>query len=290
MYSIFYIFIWIITWLPLRALYLISDLLFPIIYYVARYRRKVVRKNLINSFPEKTIKEIGKIERRFYRFFCDLFIEILYQVHMSDDEILKRMKFINTYLIDELYEKNTSVMLMTAHYGNWEWTTSMSRVLPEGKPLNGIYKRLSSSSFDKMMFNFRQKYGGFNIETQDLFRVMLQKRNAEEFCTYGMISDQTPSFKTIRHWMTFLNQDTPVLVGTEQISKKFNYPVVFMDINRIKRGYYTCEIKLLETYPRETAENEITEKYMKMLEEKIKSEPAFWLWSHKRWKYNKPSE
>lgn len=290
MFYIVYFFIWIITWLPLRAMYVLSDFLFPIVYYIARYRRNVVRKNLVNSFPEKSISEIQKIERQFYRFFCDLFIEIPYQVHMSDKEMLKRMTFINTQIIDELYAKNTSVMLMTAHYANWEWATSMSLLLPKGKPLSGIYKKLSSGVFDKMMFNFRQKYGGFNIETQELFRVMLKKRNVGEFCTYGMISDQTPSYKSIRHWMTFLNQDTPVLVGTEEIARKFNYPVVFMDIKCLKRGYYSCEIKLLEPNPHETTENEITEKYMKMLEAKIKAEPAFWLWSHKRWKYKKSVE
>lgn len=284
MFKLFYAFVYLLTLLPLKVLYLISDILFPIVYHVVRYRRKVVRQNLINSFPEKSKSEIIKIERKFYRYFCDLFIEVLYQVHMSEKEVLKRVKIINADIINNYYAQNVSVMLMTAHYCNWEWLSSLTMALTYKNSQYNIYKRLKNEKFDAFMLYLRGKYGAGTIEMQDLFRSMLSKRSANELATYGMISDQTPNSQGSRFWMTFLNQNTTVFVGTEQLAKKFNYPVLFLDIRRVKRGYYTAEVKILETDPQNSKPNEITEKYMRMLEDKIKTQPEYWLWTHKRWK------
>jgi KDO2-lipid IV(A) lauroyltransferase len=285
MFYLFYALIYLLTLLPLRVLYLISDILFPIVYHVVRYRRKVVRENLINSFPEKSKSEIIKIERKFYRYFCDIFIEVLYQVHMSEKEVLKRVEIINADIINDFYAENVSVMLMTAHYCNWEWLSSLTMSLTYKNSQYNIYKRLKNEKFDTFMLQLRGKYGAGTIEMQDLFRSMLSKRSAGELATYGMISDQTPRSQSSRFWMTFLNQNTTVFVGTEQLAKKFNYPVLFLDICRVKRGYYTAEIKILESDPQNSKPNEITEKYMRMLEDKIKAQPEYWLWTHKRWKY-----
>ena len=290
MFQLFYIFVWLISWLPLTILYLLSDALFYLVYYVVRYRRRVVRKNLTLSFPEKSKIEILKIEHKFYRYFCDLMVETFYLIHISEEEILRRFKYKNLEIITEQYKNNKSVMMMTAHYGNWEWLSSMSILLPNGNPMSGIYKKLSNKNFDKFMFDLRKKFNGENIETQDLFRTMNKKRSQNEYSTYCMISDQRPTPESARHWMNFLHQDTSCLVGTEQLAKRFNYPVVFLKMNRVKRGYYESEFIMIAPEPQKTSEYEITEKYMQLLEQKINEHPEFWLWTHNRWKHRRDSE
>ena len=287
MFNILYAFIWLITWLPLRVLYLFSDLFFLIIYYIAGYRKKVVRTNLVNSFPKKTKKEILRIERRFYRYFCDLFVETLYEMHMSQKEILRRIDLGNVDPILEQYKNGKSVMLMTAHYGNWEWASALSLILPNENPLHSIYKQLTSSKFDSLMFELRSKFTGKNIEKKDLLRIIVRMKNEGKVAMFGMISDQTPTGNSIHYWTHFLNQDTPVLLGTEQLAKKFDYPVFYLHINRIKRGYYKCDYHLISLEPKQTNEFEITETYMRILEKEIESAPQYWLWTHRRWKYQR---
>jgi len=290
MFQFFYAILWLIAWLPLPVLYLISDALFYLVYYVARYRRKVVRKNLSLSFPDKTEAEILKTEKKFYHYFCDLMVETFYLIHISDEEMLRRINFRNLHIITDRYKNKKSVMLMTAHYCNWEWITAMSMLLPAGSPLYGIYKKLSNKNFDKYMYDQRKKFGGGNIETQELFRTMLKKKSENEYSTFGMISDQRPTPESSRHWMDFMHQDTSCLVGTEQLAKRFNYPVVFLSTERLKRGYYTCDIVLITDDPQSTSDFEITEKYMRILEQKIIDHPEFWLWTHNRWKFGRDDE
>ena len=289
MFSIFYGFIWLITWLPLRVLYLFSDLFYLIIYYIVPYRKKLTRENLKNAFPEKSKKELRKIERRFYRFFCDLFIETIYQVHMSEAEVRRRFDLGNIDLITQQYALGKSVLNMTAHYGNWEWGSSLSLLLPPESPMQNVYKKLSNKKFDKLMSNLRSKYKGQNIEAQDLMRSMIRLRNENKISTFAMISDQSPFLFHIHHWMTFLNQETPVIIGTEQLAKKFDYPVIYTHVIRVKRGYYRCEYYPVSLNPKATADYEITETYMRILEEKINERPEYWLWTHKRWKHKRVS-
>ena len=287
MFRIFTILTNLIAHLPLNVLYLFSDIVAPFIYHIVRYRRKVVRKNLINSFPEKTEREIKKIERNFYRYFCDLFFVTLYQLDMSKEEMRRRVQFVNKEFITEQYDKGKSVIMLTAHYGNWEWMASLSLWLPKDKPACNVYKKLKADNFDKFMYNLRMRFGSRNIETQQTFRTLLSMKNNGQSGTFGMISDQTPTAAGARHWMTFLNQDTPVLVGAEQLARKFDYPVMFGSVSRVKRGYYRCEFIMLDENPKSTPEFEITEKYMKLLEAKISESPQFWLWTHKRWKHRR---
>jgi len=285
MFYLFYAFIWLITWLPLRVLYFISDFFFLIVYYLVGYRKKVVRINLEKSFPNKTKKEKRRIERRFYRYFCDLFIETIYEMHMSEKEINRRISFGNIDSILDQYSKGKSIMLMTAHYGNWEWASSISLKLPKESPLYSIYKQLKNKSFDSFIYELRLKFTGRNIEKRDLLRTMVRLKNESKISMFGMISDQTPTQKNIHYWTNFLNQVTPVLLGTEQLAKKFDYPVFYLHINRLKRGYYQYEFIPLSLEPMLTNEFEITENYMRILEKKIEESPEYWLWTHKRWKF-----
>jgi len=287
MFKILYAFIWLITWLPLPILYVFSDMAYLIIYYLIGYRKHVVRTNLKNSFPEKTEKERYLIEHQFYRFFCDIFVETIYEMHISKAEMLERMNFCNVEVILEQYAKGKSCLLMTAHYGNWEWASALSLVLPPDKPLYGIYKRLRNKDFDAFIYELRTKSTGKNIEKNDLFRKMVRLKNDGELAMFGMISDQTPNAYNLNYWTQFLNQDTPVLTGTEVLARKFDYPVYYAEITRFKRGYYKCEFIPVSLEPKQAPEFEITEKYMKLLQKTIVAQPQYWLWSHMRWKYHR---
>lgn len=284
MFSIFYAIIWVVTWLPLWCLYLLSDFLFILVYFIVGYRKPIVRKNLKNSFPNKDSKELKSIERKFYRFFCDLFIESLYEMHISKKEMLKRMNFSNIDIILEQYEKGKSCMLMTAHYGNWEWASGLSLLLPDENPSFNIYKRLKNKNFDALMCELRAKCNGRNVEKNDLLRTMIQLKQKSQVAMFGMISDQSPQGSNVNYWTDFLHQDTAVFTGTEVLARKFDYPVFYASITRKKRGYYNLEFIPIAMEPAKTAEFEITEKYIRLLEESIQSQPAYWLWSHKRWK------
>ena len=285
MFKLFYALLYLLTLLPLRVLYVLSDLLFPLIYHVVRYRRKVVRSNLINSFPDKSKREIIRIERKFYHYFCDVFIEAMYRINMSPQEVSRRITFENVELIEKIYAENKSAMLMMAHYGNWEWVSAMSLHLPKESPLYGVYKRLTNADFDAMTYRLRLKYNMGNIEMRDLFKTMLQMGKASEKGVFAMVSDQSPRKDSIRFSMMFMNQPTPVIVGTEVLARKFDYPVLILSITRPKRGYYHCKVEMLSASPKDEPEFSISEKYMRRLETDINQNPELWLWTHKRWKY-----
>ncbi len=286
MYTVFYIFIWLVAWLPLRVLYVFSDFFYLIIYYIVGYRKKVARKNIEKSFPEKSKKELRRIERRFFRYFCDLFIETFYEMHMSKKEVLRRMDLGDVDLILEQYAKGKSIMLMSAHYGNWEWATAFALKLPEDMQIYNVYKRLNNKKFDNFMLEIRSKFNAQSVEIHNLLRTMVNLRKEGKISVFGMISDQSPWVGNINHWNTFLNQDTPVITGTEQLAKKFDYPVFYIHIHRVKRGYYKFEYIPVSLEPTLTSEFEISNKYMEILEQKIKAVPEYWLWTHNRWKHS----
>ena len=286
MFNLLYAFGWIVTLLPLRILYIFSDIFYPIIYYIIGYRKTVVRKNIKKSFPEKREKELRRIERRFYRFFCDLFVESMYEIHISKKEIKRRFEFVNYESASQQCAESKSVMIMTAHYGNWEWGVNFPLFLPKEIMAYQIYKKLSNKQFDTFMYKLRAKFGGINVEKRDLLRTMLKMKAENNHGLYLMISDQTPAAKKIHYWTNFLNQDTPALTGTEQLARKFNYPVYYAETKRIKRGYYQCELIPISMNSAETAKFEITEKYMQLLQKTIETQPEYWLWSHRRWKHS----
>ncbi len=287
MFYVFYALIWLLALLPLRVLYVLSDIFAIIAYYIVRYRRRVVRANLAASFPDKSLREIVLIERRFYRFFADLMIETIKQLHAPRDEMKRRVTFEHMDLLLRHVDEGRSVMLMTAHYCNWEWSSVICLHLPESYKAYPVYQQLNNKHFDRLMYTLRSRYGAVNVEKDDLLRQMLTMRKSGVHGVFGMISDQSPMAQHIRYRMQFLNQDTPVFLGTEQLSKKFNYPVYYLDIQRPRRGYYHCTIKTICEHPQIAAEYEITTAFMKILENNIQSRPELWLWSHNRWKHAK---
>lgn len=271
--------------LPFSILYGLSDFTYLIVYYLAGYRKKVVRDNLKRSFTDKTDKELLTIEKKFYHHFCDLLFESLKLASMSKNEMRQRMKILNYEPLLKHYEENKSVLLITSHYGNWEWTSSFSMYLPYDKPMYQVYKQQKNKLFDKVIYNLRTRFGSVNVEVNELFNTLSFMKKEGKTGMIGLISDQSPSRNGIKYYSQFLNQRTPVITGTETIAKKYDFPVYFVQIRRVKRGYYTCNPVPICLNPRESEKFEITEKYIRLLEQEIMAEPAYWLWSHRRWKF-----
>lgn len=275
------------AFLPLRVLYVLSDILYYPLYHVVGYRKKVVRRNLKNSFPEKSECEILKIEKAFYHHFCNYVVETIKLMHISDNEMKRRFKFTNIELVDELLLKGNNVFLMLGHYGNWEWVTSISLWLQNPVLLAQIYRPLSNKAADKFFLKLRARFESEGIAKNDTLREILRYRRAGKQFMIGFIADQTPSKNSLHYWTNFLNQDTPCLTGAEKIGKKVNVDFLFLDVRVVKRGYYEATFKTITLDASATTEFEITEAYMRLMEKEIRRAPQYWLWTHKRWKHKR---
>lgn len=284
MYRITLFFVHIFSLLPFPVLYGISDFIYLIVYYVVRYRKKVVRENLMYSFPDLSNKERLIIEKKFYHHFCDLFLEALKAKSMKREDFDKRMVYFGVDEMKKHFDENRSVMFLAAHYGNWEWLASLSCLLPPERYVYQAYKQQKGAVADKIMGTLRSKFGGKNLEINNLYRSLSYMKSENQMGLVLMISDQSPTRDNIRFRTTFLNQDTPVIDGTEQIARKLDYPVYYCSIKKLKRGYYSASFSPISLQPKDTEKGEITEKYARMLEKDILENPAYWLWTHKRWK------
>jgi KDO2-lipid IV(A) lauroyltransferase len=280
-FYIAYGFIYVIASLPFRLLYLVSDLL----YYLLRlsgYRKEVVINNLKNSFPEKTPKEINQLCENYFRYLCDLILETFKTLKMNEDESAKRCVFVGNEWLERFQKEGRSIILVLGHYGNWEWAGPGFQ-LKSGFPLNVIYRPLSHPYFEKMMVRMRTRFNTRITPVNLTLRDMVAHRN--EQTAIAFIADQSAPKEA--HWMNFLHQDTAVFTGPEKLAIKFDFPVVYLNITRPRRGYYEISFELITAEPRKTAENEISEKFMKRLEAEILKNPTPWLWSHKRWKHKR---
>lgn len=270
--------------LPLRIHYIISDFLFWLLYKVIGYRRRVVWKNLSASFPEKSEAELKEIERGFYHFLCDYFVETVKMMTISKKEIKRRIVYKGIKDLDEVIESGQSIALYLGHYCNWEWVTSMPLWVTPKVQCGQIYHPLENKYFDKLLLRSRQRLDALCISMQDTLREVVRYKREGQPIMIGYISDQAPNWVNIHHWVDFLNQDTPVFTGTERIVKKMNHAVFYVDMRRIKRGYYEAEFKLMTRAPKELEDFKLTDMYFDMLEKSIRRAPEFWLWSHNRWK------
>ncbi len=283
-YYILLPFLYFISLLPFRLLYLVSDFIFGIIYHLIGYRKNVVLNNLRKSFPQKTEIEIEQMCRKYYHYLCDLIVEVFKKITMNSHTTLKHCQFMNAELLDGIFEKNKSIILLMGHYGNWEWAGS-SFSLACKHQLHVVYKPLSNQYFEALMVKTRTMFGTKLIKMQNTFKDVLTYKDTK--AAFAFIADQMPSPQTA-YWTQFLNQDTGLFTGAEKIAKKYDLPVVFINIVRIKRGYYQIFAELLTDTPKVTSDNEIIQKYAERLEQEIIRMPETWLWSHRRWKYPRP--
>jgi KDO2-lipid IV(A) lauroyltransferase len=287
-YYIFYALNWLLTLLPLRVLYIISDLMYLVLYYFPSYRRKVVRTNLRNSFPEKTDEDIRYIEKKFYHHLADMFIETLKVTHMSETQLRKHFKLKNPELLDRLHREKRDIIAVLGHYNNWEWLNIFS-TQTRYKTVS-IYKPLHNKSFDTFVNSLRSKYGMVLTPMSSIIREIIQDRKNNVNTISAFLSDQIPIKDDIRYWTNFLNQDTPVYLGAEKIAAKYDMALVFFNIQKIKRGYYELNVELLFEHTAGLPEFVITDTHVKRLEDIINQKPEYWIWSHRRWKHKRPVE
>ena len=274
--------------MPLGVHYGIADyILYPLLYHVARYRRKIVAKNLALSFPEKSDAERTRIAKDFYHQFCYTFVESVYGYRISDEEMRQRVVFEGMNEVNRLVDAAGGGIFMLAHFGNWEWMASLQQWLSPGVTELNVYRRIKSQAMDRLMLDLRAKRGGACVEKQRILRELVRYRAEKKPVIVGLLSDQKPRPEVTRTWTTFLNQETGFLDGGEMLGKKFGYPVFYVYITREKRGYYRAKMLPLAANPKETAEGEITLAYARILEQNIKEQPALWLWTHNRWKWKR---
>ncbi len=278
---LYYIVILPLSIMPYWYLYAWSSFLYFVLFHIVGYRKKVVYSNLKNSFPDKTDKEIDKIARGFYKHLCDLVVESIKHFTVSKKQVMKRMKVVNPELINEFHKQGRSVILAGGHVNNWELLALAIDDQIEHKTI-AIYKTLRNRFWDKKMRDSRQKYGLWMVSTKKITEVFEDTRSDVTATIFG--TDQSPSSAKKAHWVKFLNQDTAVLFGTELYAKKYNMPVLYGEMRKVKRGYFEIEFSVVTDNPESTREGEITEKHTACLEQTILKDPQYWLWSHKRWK------
>lgn len=274
--------------LPLAVHYGIADgVLYPLMYHVVRYRRRVVAENLQNAFPDKTAAERQQIARDFYHQFCYTMVESVYGYRCPDEEMRQRVVFENMDEVNRLIDAAGGGIFMLGHMGNWEWLASIQQWVSPGVTELNVYRRLKSAAMDKLMLMLRSKRGGACVEKQRILREMVRYRAEKQPVTVGLLSDQKPRPEVTRTWLPFLNQDTGFLDGGEVLGKKFGYPVFHLYVLREHRGYYRVQMKILSAQPKTSAEGEITTAYARQLEQNINEQPFLWLWSHDRWKWKR---
>jgi KDO2-lipid IV(A) lauroyltransferase len=282
----YYILIYPLSLLPLRMMYLFTDFFYLLLITVIPYRRKVVRGNIERSFPNKSAKEIRKIERKFYRHLTDLLAEGAKNLSISKKQLLKRFQVENPEVMERLYEQGKSVLLVSGHYNNWEWLITGQNLLFSHQAV-GIGMPLSNGFWDEKLNARRSRFGMKVIHSKIVHEFFNQ--NTERTSTL-VLADQSPGDATKCYWMEFLNQTSGIVFGPEMLANKYNQAVVYFSLHKVKRGHYSMRLKEITAAPRDLEYGEITEQFVHLLEQTIKEAPQYWIWSHKRWKRTVPKD
>lgn len=275
----------LLSYIPFCVMYIISDGLYYVLYYLVRYRRSVVRKNLTESFPEKDMQEIKSIEQKFYHYFADQVLESCKMATISSQEISKRMKFTNIDSANAVLREGKTIALYMGHYGNWEWVSSIPLCVEKGVKAVQIYHKLRNENMDKLMLAMRERMGAVSVEMRKTARFINEQTASKTVCIIGFIADQSPRKKEVRHFIPFLQHQVPVLTGTEKIIKHYGFEAWFLDVKRVKRGYYEARLVRLHDDPQSLPDFELTAIYYQMLEQMIRRSPELYLWTHKRFKH-----
>ena len=271
----------LISMMPFWALFVLSDILFFILFYILKYRKAVVDDNLRNSFPNKTVAERDFIAKQYFMYLADLIVETIKMISISAKEAQKRFNILNPDLLQHYVGQNRNVCVVAGHYCNWEMANVVGFCTDKKKLV--IYKPLTNKILDEFLNGVRSKFSVLMIPMKGILRKMVELRNESSISFY--LSDQTPVRHETKYYTNFLNQNTAVFLGVEKIAKTTNSVVVFCKVKLVKRGYYTCEFVPLVEEPQLTKEFEITQLHVRYLENIINNTPQYWLWSHKRWKF-----
>lgn len=287
MFQLIHLLVKALACIPFGVLYVISDLMYFPLYYVVRYRRAIVRKNLTESFPEKGLDEIVAIEKRFYHHFMDMVLESCKLATIRPDEMKKRLKFVNVELVNGLLDRDHSLAFFLGHFCNWEWMTSLGLWVDRDVPCTQVYHKLMNPTFDRLMKHLRERMGARCIEMHTTARFVAQMKAESKVAMIALIADQSPKRREIKHYTQFLNHSVPVLVGPEKITKHYGYMPLFVEARRVGRGYYECRFSLLHARPSDLPDYRLSDLYFERLEEEIRRQPECYLWTHNRFKYAK---
>ena len=271
--------------LPFRILYLFSDFVYLIVYYLIGYRKTIVRENLALALPQLSEEERLVIEKKSYRHLCDMFLEMIKTLTISEKEIQERFVFSNLEVYKKLEEQNKSIAMMLAHYASYEWVISMNAYVSyKGY---AIYKKIANPYFDKLVRAIRSRFKAYLIATKETIPKIIENKNKNFLSIYGFASDQSPKISSAFHWQKFMGIEVPVHTGAEMLSKKYDMNVIFLKVKKVKRGYYSASFEILSENAKAVANYEITDTFLKLVEQQIYEAPEFYLWTHKRWKHRK---
>ena len=277
--------IWFVSILPFRILYVFSDMVYVLVYHVIGYRKKVVRKNIAMTLPHLSEKERLHIEKKSYHHLCDMFLEMMKTMTISEKEMNKRFVFTNLELYTALEKKQKSIAVMIAHYATYEWVISMNRKIEfEGF---AIYKKVNNKYFDKLVRNIRSKFKATLITTSQTIPVIKENESLGHRGVYGFASDQSPQESKAFHWQKFMGIETPVYTGAEMLVKRFDMNVIFLRVKKVKRGYYEATFELMFDNPKAIPDYQISDEFLRRVEKQIYEAPEYYLWTHKRWKHRK---
>ncbi|NHM04748.1 lysophospholipid acyltransferase family protein [Flavobacterium celericrescens] len=284
-YLLLYPILWLISILPFPIFYLFSDFVYFLTYNLIGYRKKVVRANIALALPHLSEKERLSIEKKFYSHLCDMFLEMIKTLTISQKEVEKRFTFTNLEVYHELEKQNKSIALLCAHYASYEWVISMNyHITYKGF---GIYKKIANPYFDKLVRKIRSKFKAALITTKETIPTIAENHKQGLLCLYGFASDQSPKKNAAYHWAPFMGHIVPVHTGAEMLAKRFDMNVIFLRTKKIKRGYYEASFELLSNDAKSVPNYDITDRFLQLVEEQIHEAPEFYLWTHKRWKYMK---
>lgn len=283
-YLLLYPLIWVISILPFPILYFFSDVLCFFLYKVARYRVKTVRSNIALALPELTPLERQKVEKEFYQYMCDMFLEMLKPLTISEKELTKRFQIKNIELVKEYENKGKGLIIMLPHYANWEWGVILGKLL--NNKTYAIYKPLNNQYFDQLVKKIRKRFNARLLSIFETSNFIMEKQKKNEHGTYLFLSDQSPQHKPGQHWEKFMGVEVPVYVGAEFLARRWDMNILYVKIIRQKRGYYTAEafpitnndIHLMLKY-------QPTRMFFDLVEKQIKESPAAYFWTHNRWKH-----
>lgn len=283
-YYIIYPLAYLIGLLPYKIQFLVADIIRFLLHRVFRYRLSVVRTNLKNSFPEKSDKELREIEKRFYNHLSDVFLETISMASVSKKKIAERMKYINLEEVEEQTKGQNWICAM-AHYGSWEYTINFAIQTKHDEVL-AVYRPLANKGFDKYFNKTRSRFGTRPVPMNNIVREILECKKNNKAVAVALIADQTPPKNDSHEWFKFMNQDTQFFMGMEKMALKLKMPIYFLDINKLKRGYYQAKFELIYDGQQDVKPYEITKRYAHRLETMIRRRPELWMWSHRRWKHH----
>ncbi|MXN90692.1 lipid A biosynthesis acyltransferase [Flavobacterium sp. Sd200] len=285
-YIVLYPIFWFISILPFRVLYFLSDILYVVAYKIVGYRKKTVRLNLALALPHLSAKERLDIERKFFHHFCDTLVEMIKTINISEKEMKKRFILENIELVHEYEAKGKSIALICAHYGSYEWLLIMNKYLSTHKGY-GIYKTIRNKYFDALVKKIRNKFDAYLIDTRAVIPAIRDHKRKGILAYYGFLSDQSPKLDSAIYWTNLFGMEVPVHVGAEMLAKKMDLNVMMVKGAKIKRGYYKATFISLEKEPKEYANYEITDIFLRLMEEQIREQPEYYLWTHKRFKHRR---